>query len=130
MYVVSIIPQAMAWEVAHPAVLLCGSRRNQLNKDSKPPYRTKKHEYPHEKGFDWMTHVFEANLWIATGYTRSQFHYDKEWNVNCLLSGKKRWIFVDPLLGLGALNDSACQRTILPQGVKRRHVDRLMPLDT
>ena len=101
MYVVSIIPQQMAWEVAHPAVLLCGSRRNQLNRDTKPPYKKKTHEYPHEAGFDWMTHVFEANLWIATGYTRSQFHYDKEWNVNCLLSGTKRWIFLDPLLGLG-----------------------------
>jgi len=53
------------------------------------------HLYPHEAGFDWMTHVFEANLWIATGYTRSQFHYDKEWNVNCLISGKKRWFFID-----------------------------------
>ena len=103
MYVVSIIPQQMAWEVAHPAVLLCGSRRNQLNRDTKPPYKKKTHESPHEAGFDWMTHVFEANLWIATGYTRSQFHYDKEWNVNCLLSGTKRWIFLDPLLGLGTL---------------------------
>ena len=100
MYVVSIIPQEMAWEVAHPSVLLCGSRRKQLNKNTKPPYKKRKHEYPHEAGFDWMTHVFEANLWIATGYTRSQFHYDKEWNVNCLLSGTKRWIFLDPLLGL------------------------------
>jgi len=96
MYVVSIIPQEMAWEVAHPSVLLCGSRRKQLNKNTKPPYKKRKHEYPHEAGFDWMTHVFEANLWIATGYTRSQFHYDKEWNVNCLLSGTKRWIFLDP----------------------------------
>lgn len=99
MYVVSIIPQEMAWEVAHPAVLLCGSRRHQLNKRTKPPYKTKRHEYPHEAGFHWMTHIFEANLWIATGYTRSQFHYDKEWNVNCLLSGTKRWIFLDPPLG-------------------------------
>mmetsp|Transcript_55272 Transcript_55272/g.103639 ORF Transcript_55272/g.103639 Transcript_55272/m.103639 type:complete len:609 (-) Transcript_55272:83-1909(-) len=95
MYVVSIIPQAMAWEVAHPSVLLCGSRRNQLNRATKPPYKVGPHEYPHEAGFDWMTHIFEANLWIATGYTRSQFHYDKEWNVNCLLSGRKRWIFLD-----------------------------------
>lgn len=39
MYVVSIIPQEMAWEVAHPSVLLCGSRRKQLNKNTKPPYK-------------------------------------------------------------------------------------------
>jgi len=43
-----------------------------------------------------MTHIFEANLWIASGFTRSQFHYDKEWNVNCLLSGKKRWFLLNP----------------------------------
>eukprot|EP00931_Biecheleriopsis_adriatica_P089546 TRINITY_DN63658_c0_g1_i1.p1 TRINITY_DN63658_c0_g1~~TRINITY_DN63658_c0_g1_i1.p1 ORF type:complete len:625 (+),score=117.46 TRINITY_DN63658_c0_g1_i1:48-1877(+) len=97
MYVVSIIPQAMAWEVAHPSVLLCGSRREMVDKRSKPPkYRKTKHEYPHESNYDWMTHVFEANLWIASGRTRSQFHYDKEWNVNCLLSGKKRWFFMNP----------------------------------
>ena len=95
MYVVSIIPQAMAWEVAHPSVLLCGSRRKQLDREAGPPYKETKHEYPHEAGFEWMTHVFEANLWIASGYTRSQFHYDKEWNVNCLLSGKKRWFFLN-----------------------------------
>ena len=116
MYVVSIIPQQMAWEVAHPAVLLCGSRKNQLDRDTKPPYKKKKHEYPHEAGFDWMTHVFEANLWIATGYTRSQFHYDKEWNVNCLLSGTKRWIFLDPLLGLG---------TSSPFGIPGLHLEGL-----
>lgn len=96
MYVVSIIPQAMAWEVAHPSVLLCGSRREMLDKTSKPPYKKTKHEYKHESKKDWMTHLFEANLWIASGYTRSQFHYDKEWNVNCLLSGKKRWFFLNP----------------------------------
>mmetsp|Transcript_49727 Transcript_49727/g.118534 ORF Transcript_49727/g.118534 Transcript_49727/m.118534 type:complete len:585 (+) Transcript_49727:99-1853(+) len=96
MYVVSTIPQAMAWEVAHPSVLLCGSRRTMLDKGSKPPkYKTTKHEYPHEANYSWMTHVMEANLWIASGYTRSQFHYDKEWNVNCLLSGRKRWFFLD-----------------------------------
>ena len=104
MYVVSIIPQAMAWEVAHPSVLLCGSRRQQLNRETKPPYKLKKHEYPHEAGFEWMTHVFEANLWIASGYTRSQFHYDKEWNVNCLLSGRKRWLFLNSLHGLNYLS--------------------------
>eukprot|EP00435_Cladocopium_sp_Y103_P010032 s1917_g2.t1 len=56
---------------------------------------------PKDRG--WESHHFnhtflqtKANLWIATGYTRSQFHYDKEWNVNCLLSGTKRWIFLDP----------------------------------
>jgi len=95
-YVVSIVPQAMAWEVAHPAVLLCGSRKKMLDKATKPPYRVKKHTYPHEAGHEWMTHLFEANLWIASGSTRSQFHYDKEWNVNCLLSGRKRWFFLNP----------------------------------
>jgi len=95
-YVVSIIPQVMAWEVAHPATLLCGSRKVMVDKGSQPPYTLDKHEYPHEAGHDWMTHLFEANLWMGTGRTRSQFHYDKEWNVNCLLSGKKRWFFLNP----------------------------------
>lgn len=96
MYVVSIIPQKMAWEVAHPSVLLCGSRKKILNKRSKPPHAMTEHMYPHESGYSWMTHVFEANLWMASGTTRSQLHYDKEWNVNCLLSGKKRWFFLNP----------------------------------
>jgi len=95
-YVVSIIPQVMAWEVAHPAVFLCGSRRKMADKRTKPPYKLRKHEYPHESRHEWMTHVFEANLWMASGFTRSQFHYDKEWNVNCLLSGRKRWFFLNP----------------------------------
>ncbi|CAE8620038.1 unnamed protein product, partial [Polarella glacialis] len=95
-YVVSIIPQVMAWEVAHPSALLCGSRDIMADKKSKPPYSAKPHEYPHEANHSWMTHLFEANLWIGTGRTRSQFHYDKEWNVNCLLSGTKRWVFLNP----------------------------------
>eukprot|EP00747_Dinoflagellata_sp_TGD_P206528 gnl/TRDRNA2_/TRDRNA2_80228_c0_seq1.p1 gnl/TRDRNA2_/TRDRNA2_80228_c0~~gnl/TRDRNA2_/TRDRNA2_80228_c0_seq1.p1 ORF type:complete len:618 (+),score=131.12 gnl/TRDRNA2_/TRDRNA2_80228_c0_seq1:46-1899(+) len=96
MYVVSIIPQEMAWEVAHPAVLLCGSRSVYLNKREKPPYKIAKHAYPNEFGYSWMTQLFEANLWMGTGRTRSQLHYDKEWNVNCLLKGKKRWFFLNP----------------------------------
>mmetsp|Transcript_3807 Transcript_3807/g.8888 ORF Transcript_3807/g.8888 Transcript_3807/m.8888 type:complete len:560 (+) Transcript_3807:632-2311(+) len=95
-YVVSILPQEMAWEVAHPSVLLCGSRRVMVDRTSKPPYRLTKHDYPHESGYNWMTHLFETNFWIASGRTRSQFHYDKEWNVNCLLSGTKRWFFLNP----------------------------------
>lgn len=68
-----------------------------LDKGAKPPaYKIAQHEYPNELGYDWMTHVFEANLWMASGRTRSQLHYDKEWNVNCLLSGTKKWIFLDP----------------------------------
>jgi hypothetical protein len=86
----------MAWEVAHPSVLLCGSRKKMMKKSTKPPYKIGDHEYPHESGFEWMTHVFEANLWMASGKTRSQFHMDKEWNVNCLLSGRKRWVFINP----------------------------------
>jgi len=95
-YVVSIVPQEMAWEVAHPSVLLCGSRKVMATKASGVPYKLTEHEYPHENGHMWMTHLFEANLWISTGRTRSQFHYDKEWNVNCLLSGRKRWVFMNP----------------------------------
>jgi len=95
-YVVSIIPQVMAWEVAHPSVLLCGSREKMANRHSRPPYKLTKHQYSHESGHAWMTHLFEANLWMGTGRTRSQFHYDKEWNVNCLLSGRKRWFFLNP----------------------------------
>eukprot|EP00927_Polykrikos_kofoidii_P006880 TRINITY_DN1279_c0_g1_i4.p1 TRINITY_DN1279_c0_g1~~TRINITY_DN1279_c0_g1_i4.p1 ORF type:complete len:632 (+),score=82.66 TRINITY_DN1279_c0_g1_i4:80-1975(+) len=96
-YVVSVLPQPMAWEVAHPSVLLCGSRRKIVDKRSSPPYKIRDdHPYPHEQGYSWMTHLFEANLWMGTGTTRSQLHYDKEWNVNCLLSGTKRWFFLDP----------------------------------
>lgn len=94
-YVVSTVPQEMAWEVAHPSSLLCGSRQTILDRGSKPRYRTGPHPYPHEGGHSWMTHVFEANLWIASGRTRSQLHFDKEWNVNCLISGRKRWFFLN-----------------------------------
>merc|ERR1719454_1526357 len=44
MYVVSILPQAMAWEIAHPSVLLCGSRKTIMNRRSPPPYKKTKHE--------------------------------------------------------------------------------------
>jgi len=96
MYVVSIIPQEMAWEVAHPSVFLCGSRSRILNRRTKPPYKVMAHNYQNEMKYQWMTHIFEANLWMASGKTRSQLHYDKEWNVNCLLRGRKRWFFLDP----------------------------------
>jgi len=76
-------------------VVLCGSRRKMLDK-SRKPYKAVKHEYPNEFGYPWMTHIFETNLWIASGFTRSQLHYDKEWNVNCLISGRKRWFFLNP----------------------------------
>lgn len=123
MYVVSVIPQDMAWEVAHPSVLLCGSRRKILSKKSRPPYEVTDHMYPHESKFDWMTHVFEANLWMSSGYTRSQFHYDKEWNVNCLLSGTKRWFFLNPFWYDGDLQWSRGEKFLKDDPLNNRWTD-------
>jgi len=83
-YAVSIIPYEMAKEVNIVPSILCGSRNL--------PYDG---EYPHPFGHDWMTHILEADLWISDRRTRSQFHYDKENNMNCMYKGTKEWIFVD-----------------------------------
>ncbi|KAF4686494.1 hypothetical protein FOZ62_006449, partial [Perkinsus olseni] len=69
-YVVSTLPQAMAWEVEVP-------------------------RWGHRKGL-----VIEENgLWISPAglETRSSFHYDKENVMNCLVAGEgeKLWWFVD-----------------------------------
>ena len=55
----------------------------------------KKHKYPHPYGRDWVTHIYEANLWMANGYTNSQFHYDKENIILCLYRGEKEFIMAD-----------------------------------
>jgi hypothetical protein len=81
-YVVSVVPQPMAWEVNVPNCVLCGSRsRNYL--DLSPSY-------------SFMTEIEETSLWISRGRTRSQFHYDKENTFNCLVTGKpKEWVILD-----------------------------------
>jgi len=91
-YAVSILPQEMAWDVNVPSSLLCGGRRHSVDKRSK---QKTDHTYPHPSGHSWLTHMLEANLWLADGRTRSQVHYDKENNVNCLYRGRKRWILID-----------------------------------
>jgi hypothetical protein len=53
------------------------------------------HPFPHPAKRDWMTHIFEADLWMGHGRTRSQLHYDKENNMNCLYRGQKEWFLID-----------------------------------
>eukprot|EP00746_Dinoflagellata_sp_MGD_P006614 gnl/MRDRNA2_/MRDRNA2_112985_c0_seq1.p1 gnl/MRDRNA2_/MRDRNA2_112985_c0~~gnl/MRDRNA2_/MRDRNA2_112985_c0_seq1.p1 ORF type:complete len:601 (-),score=96.05 gnl/MRDRNA2_/MRDRNA2_112985_c0_seq1:224-1969(-) len=92
MYAVTIVPQAMAWEVTVPPSMMCGGRGKTFDPRAK---KMRPHSFPHAKGRDWMTHIYEANLWIGHGRTRSQFHYDKENNMNCLYRGEKEWILID-----------------------------------
>ncbi|EER12315.1 conserved hypothetical protein [Perkinsus marinus ATCC 50983] len=69
-YVVSTLPQAMAWEVEVPQ---WGNREGLI--------------------------IEENGLWIAPAglETRSSFHYDKENVMNCLVAGdvEKLWWFID-----------------------------------
>jgi len=83
-YVVSVVPQKMAWEVNVPHAVLCGSReRSYLDLESP------------ELGL-FMTELEETSLWISRGSTRSQFHYDKENTMNCLVTGEpKQWVILD-----------------------------------
>lgn len=92
MYAVTIVPQAMAWDVTVPPSMMCGGRGQYFNPRTKQSIR---HRFPHPQKRDWMTHIYEANLWIGHGRTRSQLHYDKENNMNCLYRGEKEWIFID-----------------------------------
>ena len=81
-YVVSVVPQPMAWDVSVPRCVLCGKRtRSYL--DLSPQ-------------FEFMTELEETSLWISRGKTRSQFHYDKENTFNCLVTGApKQWVLLD-----------------------------------
>lgn len=93
LYAVSILPQAMAWDVNFPGPMLCGGRKTKPSIDN--PGKWVEHPFPHESGRDYLTHLYEANLWLGYGRSRSQLHYDKENNVNCLYRGEKKWILVD-----------------------------------
>jgi hypothetical protein len=121
-YAVSILPQPLGWDVTVPACLLCGSRETLIDKNNIS--KRVQHPFPafsSHAAFDaqaqvqsespttvtgatdtalagtrpYITHMYEANFWISFGYTRSQLHYDKENNMNCLYRGQKRWVFVD-----------------------------------
>ena len=59
----------MAWDVNIPAAMQCGSRTKQLDPMMK---KLGPHPFPHEKGLNWLTHIYEANLWLSQGRTRSQ----------------------------------------------------------
>jgi len=91
-YAVTIIPQVMAWDVNVPSSMLCGSRTSTFDKWAQ---KSVPHPFPHPDGKNWLTHIYEANLWLADGRTRSQLHYDKESNMNCLYKGEKKWILID-----------------------------------
>ena len=84
-YVVSVVPQAMAWDVKVPKCMLCGRRER--------PYL----DISSSKKYDFITELEETSLWISRGKTRSQLHYDKENTLNCLVSsGKpKEWLLLD-----------------------------------
>jgi hypothetical protein len=85
-YVVSVVPQAMAWEIPVPVCVLCGSRTR--------PYLDISPKFT-----QFMTELEETSLWISRGPTRSQFHYDKENTFNCLVSGNpKKWVLMDTRL--------------------------------
>ena len=81
-YVVSVVPQPMAWEITAPKCVLCGKRdRTYLHFSDTVPF---------------LTGIEETSLWMSRGRTRSQFHYDKENTFNCLVSGKpKDWVIMD-----------------------------------
>jgi hypothetical protein len=81
-YVVSVVPQPMAWDISIPSCVLCGSReRKYLDISSE---------------FKYVTEIEETSLWISRGKTRSQFHYDKENTFNCLVTGEpKKWVIMD-----------------------------------
>ena len=83
-YVVSVVPQKMAWEVNVPRAVLCGSRsRSYLDLGS-------------SSLGSFMTELEETSLWISRGATRSQLHYDKENTLNCLVTGEpKKWLILD-----------------------------------
>lgn len=81
-YVVSVVPQPMAWEVNVPPCILCGDRDR--------PYLDL------STSFSFMTEIEETSLWISRGRTRSQFHYDKENTFNCMVTGEpKQWVIMD-----------------------------------
>eukprot|EP00929_Paragymnodinium_shiwhaense_P117021 TRINITY_DN8710_c1_g1_i1.p1 TRINITY_DN8710_c1_g1~~TRINITY_DN8710_c1_g1_i1.p1 ORF type:complete len:574 (+),score=66.31 TRINITY_DN8710_c1_g1_i1:80-1801(+) len=92
LYAISILPQAMSWDIDMPPSLLCGSRKVQYH-----PYKENnvKHPYPHPTGKDYLTHIVEANLWLASGFTRSQLHYDKENIYFCSVRAVKEFILID-----------------------------------
>ena len=96
-YAVSILPQAMAWDIAVPPTVLCGGRHQRLPKRGSPKLGKShrvSHPYPRPEA-PWMTHLLENNLWVGRGRTRSQLHFDKENIVNCLFQGEKRWTLID-----------------------------------
>lgn len=37
-------------------------------------------------------HIFEANLWIGPGGQMSGLHFDEMDNLNCVITGEKRWV--------------------------------------
>jgi hypothetical protein len=92
LYAVTILPQAMSWDIPVFSGLLCGGRRKQLDPRTK---KMRKHPFPHPFNRTWMTHIFEANLWLALGRTRSQLHYDKENIVLCTVRGIKHFVLVE-----------------------------------
>jgi hypothetical protein len=79
-YAVTILPQDMAWDVPVPPAVLCGGRRQRIDKHTG---QLTAHPYANSN-FPWMTHMLENNLWLGSGRTRSQLHFDKENIVNCL----------------------------------------------
>ena len=40
--------------------------------------------------------LLEADLWLSAGDTRSVLHKDADNAVNCVVAGRKRWLFFDP----------------------------------
>ncbi|KAL5254180.1 hypothetical protein ACHWQZ_G013822 [Mnemiopsis leidyi] len=68
-YVVTVLPDEMRREVLMPSFLQCGT-------------------YSHN--------LLELNLWMGSGDTASQVHYDADHNVHCLIAGKKSFFMIHP----------------------------------
>ncbi|XP_063681914.1 uncharacterized protein LOC134816848 isoform X2 [Bolinopsis microptera] len=68
-YVVTVLPDEMRHEVHMPPFLQCGT-------------------YSHN--------LLELNLWMGSGDTASQVHYDADHNIHCLLAGKKSFFMIHP----------------------------------
>ena len=69
-YMVSQLPNQMSSDVLVPQCLLCGTL--------------------HQR-------ILEANIWMSSGDTRSVLHRDADNAINCLLTGTKSWIMIDPV---------------------------------
>lgn len=68
-YMVSVVPDEMKKDVSFLPMLRCGGYLNWLDTN---------------------------NMWYGRGGSKSVIHYDEQDNINCMISGKKRFVFMHP----------------------------------